>query len=1326
MASSSAPFQIIDDDDDFDWEAAVREIDVACEATAAAAAVNVPFSSSSSSAGASTSNYAPIKQTHQKLNGAPARQSTLDKFMGFSSKVKNAEPAPHNSNGFVDINENDFDNDGSDGKGCCVPIDIEAAKTWIYPANLPCRDYQFSITRTALFSNTLVALPTGLGKTFIAAVVMYNYFRWFPEGKIVFAAPSRPLVMQQIEACHNIVDIPQEYTIDLTGQTNPTRRASLWKEKRVFFVTPQVLEKDILSGTCMMKHLVCLVIDEAHRATGNYSYCVVVRELMAVPVQLRILALSATPGSKQQAVQNIIDNLQISTLEYRNEGDPDVLPYVHDRKIQLIKVPMGKDAVEINNLLLDVIRPFAARLSALGVLQNRDYLAFSPCDILNSRDKFHRDPPRDLPHTKYGEIEGYFAVLLTLYHTRKVLSSHGIKYAFEMANDKLQQGASGRLLSRNETLLKAKLLMQKTVDHGAPSPKLSKMLEILKMNDPNNSRVIIFSNYRGSVRDILDELANIGPSVKATEFIGQSSGKASKGQSQKVQQAVLEKFRAGVYNVIVATSIAEEGSELKGYLRKQANSKNLKKIMWNGGMNSFNFHPSPRMIPHVIRPEVQHVKLLIETFVPRGKKAKGAHPVQIPTLENKLSNTEIDLLAKYFNSSGESLSKPSLIAYRHFQAFPSRVHRVSHSFRTEMLIDAMQHLEGLAFTSYAKASSEVETPGNLSMRVEAVETYENGEEEEDCERELSENDKDPAKTTVEVINSVKEFTGKNSHTHLSLFDSELVTVDDLGNVLVSPVPRLSAKEAPESKCVGADLMAMMKLPKEDACDRMDSNDLIHEKTMKFKGVFDDLGERMEENVQASRLCNMDEWQEEVFQSDRVLQTPVCKVKSKDSRTAEDPEAILDDTDIKKLSNDSEDVAALSPRLTNFILSGVVPESPLNSPDREKDEGQKPNSGDLMGSLQKSNQAVHYSTTIGENVLPSEINETFTPLQTRDKNGEREASRDSRSPLPNFYGNQCPFEKLSSPSCSKDWYLESQHKSARVGQKQFRRLRKLGDVCRKTSLECNEQTNVSSKRLAGSCFTANQTVNKKRRGEMKQVKDARAFIEVEAEVSSEGLVSDDEDEEDCNSYDDSFIDDRINLTAADTQADSSRMDMMAIYRRSLLTQSPMAQLPKASSHRTPDSMAPRSITNVTMSSSGTKYHPTPQAGSESTTRRSEATPCATTRSLEEKESKIENRKRKSSPCETSPLPARNLENDFLLQPETRGGRSSPLPVQERKNEDMVLFDDDDDEFFRGIDLDAVEEEAARILRHKSQNQATSIPIPRNIDFFSDAPSFDLGI
>ncbi|XP_047175299.1 DEAD-box ATP-dependent RNA helicase FANCM-like [Vigna umbellata] len=252
-------------------------------------------------------------------------------------------------------------------------IDAEAAKTWIYPVNVPLRDYQFDITQSALFSNTLVALPTGLGKTLIAAVVMYNYFRWFPQGKIVFTAPSRPLVMQQIEACHNIVGIPQEWTVDMTGQLSPPKRAQFWKTKRVFFVTPQVLEKDIHSGTCLVKCLVCLVIDEAHRAMGNYAYCEAVRELMAVPVQLRILALTATPGSKQQTVQAVIDNLHISRLEYRSETDHDVMSYVHNRKIELIQVVMGPEAAEINNKFMEAIRPIVARLTNIGVIQNRDY-----------------------------------------------------------------------------------------------------------------------------------------------------------------------------------------------------------------------------------------------------------------------------------------------------------------------------------------------------------------------------------------------------------------------------------------------------------------------------------------------------------------------------------------------------------------------------------------------------------------------------------------------------------------------------------------------------------------------------------------------------------------------------------------------------------------------------------------------------------------------------------------------------------------------------------------------------------------------------------------
>lgn len=96
-------------------------------------------------------------------------------------------------------------------------FDVGTGNRWIYPTNYPVRDYQFNIVQQALFQNTLVTLPTGLGKTFIAAVVMYNFYRWYPQGKIIFMAPTKPLVAQQIDACYNIMGIPRQDTAEMTG-----------------------------------------------------------------------------------------------------------------------------------------------------------------------------------------------------------------------------------------------------------------------------------------------------------------------------------------------------------------------------------------------------------------------------------------------------------------------------------------------------------------------------------------------------------------------------------------------------------------------------------------------------------------------------------------------------------------------------------------------------------------------------------------------------------------------------------------------------------------------------------------------------------------------------------------------------------------------------------------------------------------------------------------------------------------------------------------------------------------------------------------------------
>ena len=131
-----------------------------------------------------------------------------DFFEDDISQEKEGEPArgnpvstPHNTSILEDVSG----------------FDAETGEQWIYPINYPIRDYQFNIVQKCLFRNTLVCLPTGLGKTFIAAVVMFNFYRWYPAGRVVFLAPTKPLVAQQIEACHNVMGIPQAHLTEMTG-----------------------------------------------------------------------------------------------------------------------------------------------------------------------------------------------------------------------------------------------------------------------------------------------------------------------------------------------------------------------------------------------------------------------------------------------------------------------------------------------------------------------------------------------------------------------------------------------------------------------------------------------------------------------------------------------------------------------------------------------------------------------------------------------------------------------------------------------------------------------------------------------------------------------------------------------------------------------------------------------------------------------------------------------------------------------------------------------------------------------------------------------------
>ncbi len=93
--------------------------------------------------------------------------------------------------------------------------------TWIYPASNTFRTYQFNIVWSALFENTLVTLPTGLGKTFIASTVIFNFYWWFKDGLIFFLAPTKPLVTQQFHSfSKTITEIPLDHIVELNGLLN--------------------------------------------------------------------------------------------------------------------------------------------------------------------------------------------------------------------------------------------------------------------------------------------------------------------------------------------------------------------------------------------------------------------------------------------------------------------------------------------------------------------------------------------------------------------------------------------------------------------------------------------------------------------------------------------------------------------------------------------------------------------------------------------------------------------------------------------------------------------------------------------------------------------------------------------------------------------------------------------------------------------------------------------------------------------------------------------------------------------------------------------------
>lgn len=463
-------------------------------------------------------------------------------------------------------------------------VNEDAMQTWTYPLNVGAiREYQYNIVHKSLFNNILVALPTGLGKTFIAATVMLNWYNWTKDAQIIFVAPTKPLVTQQIDAAFSIAGIPRSQTTLLTGEIPTGVRADEWQEKRVFFMTPQTLINDLKTGIADPKKIVLVVVDEAHKATGNYAYVEVVKFLRRFNTSFRVLGLTATPGASVDAVQRVIDGLGIARVEIRTEDSIDIQQYVHQRQTEVELFDYSDEINMCLELFSKSVKPVLDKLCSQNALWSKDPTHITLYGLMQARKQWMgSETGRKANPGLKAMIHHCFTPLMSLAHNLDLLKYHGIGPFFHkmkvFENEAYGGGKYAKSIVEHESF---KILMNRvkswvSKDDFIGHPKLEYLNRVVLNHfmdagegtgraggrPPSDTRIMVFAHFRDSAEEITRVLNRQQPMIRAHVFVGQSGTSGSEGMDQKKQIEIIQKFKAGTYNTLVATSIGEEGLDI--------------------------------------------------------------------------------------------------------------------------------------------------------------------------------------------------------------------------------------------------------------------------------------------------------------------------------------------------------------------------------------------------------------------------------------------------------------------------------------------------------------------------------------------------------------------------------------------------------------------------------------------------------------------------------------------------------------------------------------------------------------------------------------------
>ncbi|MEM3737469.1 MAG: DEAD/DEAH box helicase [Candidatus Bathyarchaeia archaeon] len=429
------------------------------------------------------------------------------------------------------------------------------------------RPYQDRIVETCSKGNTLVTIPTGLGKTVIAARVAAERLYRHPGGRCFILAPTRPLILQHAKTFRSLLELRDEDFCIFTGETPPGKRAG--STGRLVFMTPQILENDILAGRVSLRDVVLLVFDEAHRAVGNYAYVFIAEQYLKTSEHPLIMGLTASPGSSREKIEEIRRNLGIQFIEARSEMSPDVRGYVAPLEVEWCSTELPPAFKSVKSHLESFIRERSKALREAGFLETGTSGKFT----FESFKKAMRGIQSEI--AKYSTPPQHLRLLLS-----DLLALRRCSYAVELLETqglaplksyfaKLEAMGSRSGVS---TAVRSILMDGEIRDainltllyeaKGVEHPKLEKLVEKVRENLSKGARrIIVFTNYRETASRLIERLGAVS-GVKAVRFVGQSSKLGDEGLSQKEQVALLDGFRRGVYNVLVATQVAEEGIDI--------------------------------------------------------------------------------------------------------------------------------------------------------------------------------------------------------------------------------------------------------------------------------------------------------------------------------------------------------------------------------------------------------------------------------------------------------------------------------------------------------------------------------------------------------------------------------------------------------------------------------------------------------------------------------------------------------------------------------------------------------------------------------------------